>query len=93
MRAWRVAIGEAVDGVDADDFILIGASATLRAAGVWEDAYGATATGGELTNSNGSVTLWFADAVSVNDSAGNAPLEAEPTRLKQATFHLENLDE
>ena len=91
--AWRVAFSEAVDGVDAEDFMLTGTSAALSVAGVSEDAYDVTASGGDLSDLNGAVTLWFAGGVSVTDKAGNALLDTEPTGASQATFQLRNLDE
>ena len=87
---WRVGFddtsGEAVVNVDATDFQVTGTTATITS--VSEHAtniYDVTASGGDLDNLNGTVTLSIKTTHDITDDVGNA-LPASPPPLSPATI-------
>ena len=69
---WRVTFDEAVVNVDAGDFEITGTTATLAVAqGSDATIWDVTASGGDLENLNGMVTLGFASDQNITDRAGN----------------------
>ncbi len=68
---WRVIFNERVIGVDVKDFELTGTTADLAVSGTGSE-YDVTATGGDLADLNGSVTLSFSSDLSIEDGIGTA---------------------
>ena len=95
---WRVTFddtsGEAVVNVDATDFQVTGTTATITS--VSEHAtniYDVTASGGDLDNLNGTVTLSIKTTHDITDDVGNA-LPASPTPTSGTndnTFEVQNV--
>ena len=76
---WRITFNEDVQNVDAADFTVAGATATLA---VREETastvYDVTASGGNLASRTATVTLGFAGGQDITDTAGTA-LSTAPT--------------
>ncbi len=89
---WRVRFSETVKGIGADDFDLIGTTATVSVEGSGRSGreYDVTARGGDLAGLNGSVTLLFAAGHSVTDAAGNALVNTAPTGTNEPTYVVDN---
>ena len=88
---WRVTFNEAVQNVDAADFSLTGATATLAVARVSNtNAWDVTASGGNLAGLNGTVTLSFASGQNIADTSGNALADLTPTGTNDHTFAVDN---
>ena len=88
---WRVAFNEAVQNVNAADFQVSGATATLAVAQVGvTNAYDVTASGGNLANLDATVTLSFANGQNIQDSIGNALVNITPTGANHNTFEVRN---
>ncbi len=68
---WKVTFDESVTGVGAGDFTRTGSTATLSVSGSGS-VYYVTASGGNLANYNGRVTLGFSSSQDIEDLAGNA---------------------
>ena len=100
---WRVGFLEdsTIENVDTSDFSVTGTTATITS--VSEHAtvpgdfataiYDVTASGGDLANLNGTVTLSFANNHDIADEAGNA-LPASPTPTSGTndnTFEVQNV--
>ena len=79
---WRVTFDEAVQHVNAADFQVSGTTATITAVspvtGSETTTYDVTATGGDLSGLNATVTLSFANTHNIEDEAGNS-LATSPT--------------
>ena len=71
---WLVTFDEDVENVDAPDFEVDGTTAPLAFAAVPGSStqYEVTASGGDLAGLNATVTLSFASAQDIVDTAGNA---------------------
>ena len=88
---WRVTFNEAVQNVDAADFQVSGATATLLVAQVGAtNAYNVTATAGNLANLDGTVTLSFANGQNIEDTSGNGLSNTTPTGTNDNTFEVDN---
>ena len=89
---WRVTFDEAVVNVDAADFTLEGTTATLSVEAVDGETgvYDVTASGGDLAELDGTVTLSFASGQNIADAAGNALTNTEPT-VDEATYQVDNV--
>ena len=88
---WRVTFNEAVQNVDAADFQVSGATATLLVAQVGAtNAYNVTATAGNLANLDGTVTLSFANNQNIEDTSGNGLSNTTPTGTNDNTFEVDN---
>ena len=89
---WRVAFSEEVVNVAAEDFRLDGTTATLRVSevadetGVWD----VSASGGDLADLDGEVTLSFADRPDISDTDGNPLLNTIPTGVTDNVYELDN---
>ena len=89
---WRVTFNEAVQNVDAADFQVSGATATLLVAQVGAtNAYNVTATAGNLANLDGTVTLSFANNQNIEDTSGNGLSNTTPTGTNDNTFEMDNI--
>ena len=88
---WRVTFNEAVQNVDAADFQVSGANATLAVARVGAtNAYDVTASGGNLANLDATVTLSFASGQNIQDTAGNPLATTTPTGDNDNSFVVDN---
>ena len=93
---WRVTFaddrGGYIPSVDAADFQLTGTTATITS--VSEHAtniFDITASGGDLANLNGTVTLSFANNHDITDDSGNRLASTTPTSgTNDNTFDLQN---
>ena len=89
---WRVTFSKDVANVDAADFGVTGTTATLAAsadanvADVWD----VTASGGDLASRNNTVTLSFAAGQNIQDTAGNALSDTEPTAANDDYYVVDN---
>ena len=89
---WRVTFSEDVKNVDAADFSISGATATLAVAAVSGSTsrYDVTASGGNLTGLNATVTLSFAGTQDIADNADNALSNTTPTGTNDNTYTVDN---
>ena len=89
---WRVTFSKDVANVDAADFGVTGTTATLAAsadanvADVWD----VKASGGDLASRNNTVTLSFAAGQNIQDTAGNALSDTEPTATNDDDYVVDN---
>ena len=90
--AWRVTFDEAVVNVDAADFAVVGTTATLAVEAVDGETgvYDITASGGDLNNLDGTVTLGFADTQDIADLADNALAVTTPTGTNDNSYVVAN---
>ena len=94
---WRVTFddtsGEAVVNVDATDFQVTGTTAMITSVSEHAtDVYDVTASGGNLANLNGTVTLSFANNHDIADDVGNALASTTPTSgTNDNTFDVQNV--
>ena len=89
---WLVTFDEDVENVDAPDFEVDGTTATLGVAAVPGSStqYEVTASGGDLAGLNATVTLSFASAQDIVDTAGNALADTTPTGTNENTYDVDN---
>ena len=90
---WRVTFSEAMQNVDAADFSVTGTTATATAVSAVSGvtgAYDVTASGGDLADLNGTVTLSFAATQNIQDTSSNALTNTTPTGTNDATYAVEN---
>ena len=89
---WRVSFDEAVKNIDAADFTLEGTTATpaVEAVAGETGVYDITASGGNLNNLDGTVTLGFADTQNIADLADNALAETTPTGTNDNSYRVAN---
>jgi len=87
--SWRVTYDKPVTGVDAGDFTLTGTTAGLSVSGSG-DSYVVTATGGNLSTLDGTVTLQHAATVTIEDLSGNALVDTAPTGTNQNMYEVDN---
>ena len=91
---WRVSFSETVSGVDAADFTVGGTTATVMTASAvagMTGAYDVTASGGDLANLTGPVTLSFAVGQDIQDAANNALTDTAPTGANDNSYVLDNI--
>ena len=94
---WRVTFNEAVQQVDTTDFQVSGSPATtVTITGVARDgstnAYDVTASGGNLANYDGTVTLSFNSGHDIEDEAGNDLASSPATPVtNQNSFVVDNM--
>ena len=88
---WRVTFSEEVANVDVADFTVTGTTATLTATAVAGSslAYDVMASGGNLSDLNGTVTLAFAEAQDIVDAVGHALATTEPTGTNDNTWMVD----
>ena len=87
---WRVTFSEAVESVDAPDFMTTGTTATLTVTAVTNSVYDVTASGGDLASVDGTVTLAFAGNQNIADPENNTLTATTPTGANDPTFELDN---
>ncbi len=90
---WRVAFSEAVANVDAADFQITGTTAALTVTAVTGTAgttYDVKASGGNLAGLDADVTLDFASAQDIEDTAGNGLSNTMPTGTKRNRYTVDN---
>ena len=89
---WRVTFSEAVESLDAADFMVTGTTATLTVTAITSmtDVYDVTASGGDLASLDGTVTLAFAADQNIVDPSDNTLTATTPTGANDPTFELDN---
>ena len=89
---WRVTFSEAVKNVDGTDFTIAGTTATPTVTPVTlvMGGYDVTPTGGDIASLTGTITLAFASAQNIADTADNTLTATTPTGTNDPTFELEN---
>ena len=88
---WRVTFDEDVQNVDAADFEVAGATATLTVVeATASTVFDVTASGGDLADVNGTVTLGFASGQDMEDLAGNGLANTTPTGTNDNSYELDN---
>ena len=89
---WLVTFDEDVENVDAPDFEVDGTTAPLGVAAVPGSSaqYEVTASEGDLAGLDGTVTLSFASAQNIVDTAGNALADTTPTGTNENTYDVDN---
>ena len=88
---WRVTFNEETQNVDATDFSVSGATATLAVSAVYgaADAYDVTASG-NLAGLNTTVTLSIASGHNIQDTSSNALTNTTPTGTNDNTYVVDN---
>ena len=96
--AWSVEFSEAVDNVDPGDFMVSGTTAMLNVRELVQvgnsptaRTWSVTASGGDLANLNGTVTLEFAPDQDIQDAGGNALASLTPTGANNNTYVVDNI--
>ena len=88
---WRITFNEDVTDVNAADFTLSGATATLTVSEVTAaTVYDVTASGGDLADLNATVTLGFSNVQNIKDMADSA-LTTPPIGTNDNTYVLDNI--
>ena len=89
---WRVTFSEAVKNVDGTDFTIAGTTATPTATAVTlvPGGYDVTPTGGDIASLTGTITLTFAAAQNIADTADNDLAATAPTGTDEPTFEMDN---
>ena len=89
---WRVTFSEAVKNVDGTDFTIAGTTADLTVTPVTDvtGGYDVTASGGDRTSLNDTITLAFAPGQNITDTADNTLTATTPTGTNDPTFELDN---
>ena len=90
---WRVTFSEAVANVDAADFRITGTTAVLTVAAVTGTSgttYDVKASGGNLAGLDANVTLGFASAQNIEDTAGNGLSNTTPTGTNHNRYAMDN---
>ncbi len=90
---WRVAFSEAVANVDAADFRITGTTAVLTVTAVTGTSgttYDVKASGGNLAGLDANVTLGFASAQNIEDTAGNGLSNTTPTGTNHNRYAMDN---
>ncbi|WP_394694291.1 beta strand repeat-containing protein [Hyphobacterium sp.] len=77
-------------GVGSSDFAIDDPAASLAVSAVSASVYDVTASGASIETGNAVRTLSFADDQSIQDIAGNALVNTEPTGANQNEFYLDN---
>ena len=90
---WRVTFSEAVANVDAADFRITGTTAVLTVTAVTGTSgttYDVKASGGNLAGLDADVTLGFASAQNIEDTAGNGLSNTTPTGTNHNRYAMDN---
>ena len=89
---WRITFDENVRNVDETDFAVGGTTATLTFAAVSGSSsqYDVTASGGNLADLDGTVTLSFAGGQDIADTAGNALSNTTPTDANDNSYVIDH---
>ena len=88
---WRVTYSEAVTNVDATEFAVSDRTATLEVSAVSGVTFDVTASGGNLGNLDGTVTLAFAAASTIQDVAGNVLDGSTPPATNEVSYVVDNI--
>ncbi|KAF3978747.1 MAG: BspA family leucine-rich repeat surface protein, partial [Methylococcales symbiont of Iophon sp. n. MRB-2018] len=90
---WTVIFSDTVTAVDATDFMIDGTAVTPTVTPVTDSdvAYLVTVTDGDLAGLNGTVTLAFASAQNIADTAGNPLADTTPTGDNEPSYTLDNI--
>ncbi|MDZ4853021.1 MAG: GEVED domain-containing protein [Pirellulaceae bacterium] len=78
MLVFSANFSEGVLGVDANDFIVTGTTASISVTQMTQSSYNLTISGGNLASLNASVGINFAASPTITDIAGNALPNTEP---------------
>ncbi|MEC8859521.1 MAG: DUF4347 domain-containing protein [Pseudomonadota bacterium] len=88
---WRVTFSEAVSNLDASDFAVSGTTATITDVSAAEGGgFDVTASGGDLADLDGTVTLSFAGSQNITDASSNALANTTPTGTNNNSYTLDN---
>ena len=89
---WRVTFSEAVKNVDTTDFTIAGTTAAPTVTPVTNvtGGYDVTPTGGDIASLTGTITLAFASAQNIADTADNELAATAPTGINEPTFEMDN---
>ena len=89
---WRVTFSEAVKNVDATDFTITGTTAApmVTSVGGVTGGYDVTPSGGNIATLTGTITLTFAAAQNIADTADNDLAATAPTGTNEPTFEMDN---
>ena len=89
---WRVTFSEAVKNVDGTDFTITGTTAApmVTSVGGVTGGYDVTPSGGNIATLTGTITLTFAAAQNIADTADNRLTATMPTVTNEPTFDLDN---
>ena len=89
---WRVTFSEAVKNVDTTDFTIAGTTAAPTVTPVTNvtGGYDVTPTGGDIASLTGTITLAFASAQNIADTADNELTATAPTGINEPTFEMDN---
>lgn len=88
---FRVTFSEAVQNVDATDFIVTGTSATISSVNaIGSNTYDITVSGGDLATLNNTVQLAFVAGQNVSDSVNNPLTNLLPTSTNNSSYTLDN---
>ncbi|MBW1298289.1 beta strand repeat-containing protein, partial [Aquimarina litoralis] len=89
---WDVTFDEDVANIGTDDFSVSGTTATITAVtNPTGNTYRITASGGDLANLNGTVTLSFSGGQDITDDIGNVLVNTTPTGTNDNTFLIDNI--
>jgi hypothetical protein len=102
---WQITFDETVSGLDVSDFVLSGTTAGLTIPGTPASIFLETpaaggdltqatiiATGGDLAELTGTITLGFAAGQDITDAIGNALVNLTPTGANDNAFNIDNTD-
>jgi|GEM_PF-1082115 len=87
--SWTVTFSEDVTGVDAADFAVAGSTASVTGVTGSGDSYDVTVSGGDLAGLTGTVGLGLPASVSIDDLAGNALTDRNPSGADE-TYALDH---
>ena len=88
---FRVTFREAVQNVDANDFIVTGTSATISTvSAVSGNTYDVTVSGGDLATLNGTIQFALSAGQNISDSVNNSLTNLLPTSINNSTYVLDN---
>ncbi|QNL18864.1 hypothetical protein HXX25_05595 [Hyphobacterium sp. CCMP332] len=88
---WRVTFSETVVNAGVADFSVSGTTGTVSDVTAIDGAtYDVTASGGDLANLNGTVTLGFAAGQDIADEAGNTLSDTTPTGTDERAWSVIN---
>ena len=89
---WRVTFNENVKDIDNADFVIGGTTASLNVVPRTgsTSVYDVTASGGDLADREGTVTLSFASGQNIKDNANNDLTNTTPTGTDDRTYEMDN---
>jgi len=88
---FRITFSEAVNNVNAEDFIVTGTSATIANVNpINANTYDVTLSGGDLDTLNGSAQIGFSAGQNISDNANNLLIDLLPTGVNEEVYVLDN---